>query len=113
MNPEDTLKNIDEHSGYAVAGVVKKFFTKLSSPIVPYSLYSKLLAILSETQVKPEEEVSFILDFLHELPSRNRKIFLHVMSFLRKEVTVRSDKNKMNEYNTSVCFFPCFFRSQN
>ena len=30
------LKNIDEHSGYAVAGVVKKFFTKLTIPIVPY-----------------------------------------------------------------------------
>ena len=113
MAPGDQLKNIDEFSGYAVAGVVKKFFTKLASPIVPYTLYTKLLTILSETQVKPEEEVSFILDFLHELPNRNRKIFLHMMTFLRKEVTVRSEKNKMNEYNTSVCFFPCFFRSQN
>jgi hypothetical protein len=35
-----------------------------------------------------------------------------MIAFLKKEVTVRNDKNKMNEYNTSVCFFPCFFRSQ-
>ena len=90
MAPGDTLKNIDEYSGYAVAGVVKKFFTKLATPIVPYTLYNKLLNILSETTVKPEEEVSFILDFLHELPSLNRKILLHMMAFLRKEVTVRA-----------------------
>ena len=37
---------------------------------------------------------------------------LHMMTFLKKDVTVRFEKNKMNEYNTSVCFFPCFFRSQ-
>lgn len=64
LGPGEELKNLDEYSGYAVAGVVKKFFTKLEHPIVPYSLYIKLLNILSETQVKPEEEVSFILDFL-------------------------------------------------
>jgi hypothetical protein len=30
------LQNIDDYSGYAIAGVVKKFFTKLTTPIVPY-----------------------------------------------------------------------------
>jgi hypothetical protein len=49
------LKKLADYSGYAVAGVVKKFFTKLLTPIVPYALYSKLLSILSETQVKAEE----------------------------------------------------------
>jgi hypothetical protein len=36
MSAVSPLKNIDEFSGYAVAGVVKKFFTKLTTPIVPY-----------------------------------------------------------------------------
>lgn len=48
----DQLKNLPNYSGYAIAGVVKKFFTKLLHPIVPYSLYIKLLSILSETVVK-------------------------------------------------------------
>jgi len=35
-----------------------------------------------------------------------------MMKFLKKDVTIRFEKNKMNEYNTSVCFFPCFFQSE-
>lgn len=34
------------------------------------------------------------------------------MSFLKGEVIVRQDKNKMNNYNMSVCFCPCIFRSE-
>jgi hypothetical protein len=56
--------------------------------------------------------VSFILDFLGELPSRNRKVMLHLMSFLKSEVILRQQKNKMNNYNTSVCFCPCIFRAE-
>lgn len=41
------LKNIDEHSGYAVAGVVKKFFTKLSTPIIPYDVYNEIMKVSS------------------------------------------------------------------
>jgi len=37
------LKNIDDHSGYAVAGVVKKFFTKLSVPIISYEIYNQIM----------------------------------------------------------------------
>lgn len=37
------LKNIDEHSGYAVAGVVKKFFTKLKVPIISYGIYNEIM----------------------------------------------------------------------
>lgn len=51
----EQLKKLADYSGYAVAGVVKKFFTKLTKPLVPFSLYTKLLAILSETVVKPQE----------------------------------------------------------
>lgn len=47
MEAGDQLKNIEEYSGYAIAGAVKKFFTHLLTPIVPYALYSKLLTILS------------------------------------------------------------------
>lgn len=34
------LSKIDERSGYAIAGVVKKFFTKLLVPIIPYEIYN-------------------------------------------------------------------------
>ena len=35
--------NCAEYSGYSVAAVVKKFFTKLLTPIFPYALYNKIL----------------------------------------------------------------------
>lgn len=56
--------------------------------------------------------MSFILDFLHELPALNKKVLISLMSFLKGEVIVRQDKNKMNNYNMSVCFCPCIFRSE-
>lgn len=46
LMPGEQLKNIEEFSGYAIAGVIKKFFTKLTTPIVPFALYNKLLSIL-------------------------------------------------------------------
>jgi hypothetical protein len=37
------LKNIDEYSGYAIAGVAKKFFTKLTVPIISYEIYNEIM----------------------------------------------------------------------
>jgi hypothetical protein len=45
--------------------VVKKFFTKLLVPVVPYSVYTSILGMLAQGSVKPEEEVAFVLDFLN------------------------------------------------
>ena len=53
LGADESLKNLANYSGYAVAGVVKKFFTKMLEPIVPYALYSKLLNILADTVVRP------------------------------------------------------------
>lgn len=33
------------YSGYAVAGVIKKFFTKLDKPIVPYAVYNWIMGL--------------------------------------------------------------------
>jgi hypothetical protein len=44
---------------------VKKFFTKLIIPLVPFAVYNSILAMMSQTSIKPEEEVSFVLDFLN------------------------------------------------
>lgn len=105
------LDKIDEHSGYAIAGVVKKFFTRLLTPIVPYALYSHLLSMLS-TGVRGEDEVGFVRDFLNELPVLNRKVILSLLSFLREHLVSRQQLNKMNNYNLSVCFCPCIFRAE-
>jgi hypothetical protein len=42
----------------------------------------------------------------------NRKVTLYLLGFLKREVISRQEKNKMNNYNMSVCFCPCIFRSE-
>ena len=54
-----------DYSGFAIAGVVKKFFTKLLVPVVPYSVYNSILGMLAVSGIKPEDEVGFVLDFLN------------------------------------------------
>jgi hypothetical protein len=39
-------------------------------------------------------------------------VTLYLLSFLKREVVSREDRNKMNNYNMSVCFCPCIFRSE-
>lgn len=103
---------MQEYSGYSYAGVVKKFFTKLVNPIVPYEIYDRIMMIISNNPIKEEEEMDFMLGFLAELPELNRKVILHLLIFLKEEVVSRQELNKMSNYNMSVCFFPCIFKSK-
>ena len=43
MSTVACLKNMDEYSGYAIAGVAKKFFTKLTVPIISYEIYAEIM----------------------------------------------------------------------
>jgi hypothetical protein len=65
LNAGDQLKNIANYSGFAIAGVVKKFFTKLTTPVVPYIVYNSILALLGQCSIRPEDELSFVLDFIN------------------------------------------------
>ena len=51
-------------------------------------------------------------DLLSELPDKNRKALLYVTNFIKYEVIPLQEDNKMNNYNMSVVFCPCFFRSE-
>jgi hypothetical protein len=112
MGEGATFGKVEDFSGYSYAGVVKKFFTKLVNPIVPYAVYDRIMAIISEGAIKEEEEVPFILDFLGELPELNRRVVLHLLVFLKEQVISRQELNKMSNYNMAVCFFPCVFKSR-
>lgn len=65
LSDGEELQKLADYSGFAIAGVVKKFFTKLIAPVVPYGVYTSILGMLTQGSVKPEEEVAFVLDFLN------------------------------------------------
>lgn len=48
MKKVEPLKYYEEkYSGYAIAGVIKKFFTKLHKPIVPVAVYNWIMGLKS------------------------------------------------------------------
>ena len=53
MKDEDSFKNIEEYTGYSIAGVIKKFFTKLTLPIVPYAVYDRIMGVVSVKAIEP------------------------------------------------------------
>ena len=111
MTVVDVLKEPESgpYCGYAVAGVIKKIFTKLDHPIVPYATYNKVMALQG---IKEEEEIDLVKDIIYSLPTLNRNIILYVISFIRNEVLPHSNNNKMNFYSMSVVLSPCFFRPE-
>lgn len=68
------------YCGYAVAGVIKKIFTKLQQPIVPYTTYNKIMALQG---IKEEEEVPLVKDIILSLPEKNRNIILYLIQFIK------------------------------
>ena len=54
LGADETLKDAANYSGFALAGVIKKFFTKLTTPIVPYKVYNHIISITSQSVIKPE-----------------------------------------------------------
>lgn len=40
----------------------------------------------------------------------NHKVFILLLVFLSDFIVAQKDENKMNGYNLSVVFGPCFFR---
>lgn len=96
------------YSGYAIAGVAKKIFTKLDEPIVPYKTYNEIMAL---TAIKEEEEVELVRNIVDSLPPVNRSCVLYLVNFIRSEV-LSYEENKMNFYGMSVVLSPCFFRPE-
>lgn len=80
------LKNIDEYSGYAIAGVAKKFFTKLIVPIISYEIYNE---IMQTKEIQEGKEPEFVRFMLMKLPPLNKRVLIHLILFLKEQVIAR------------------------
>jgi hypothetical protein len=66
--------------GYVVAGVIKKIFTNLAEPIIPYAVYEKIMNI---NGIPADQELDFVRSLLRELPELNYCVILFMCSFLK------------------------------
>ncbi len=57
------------------------------------------------------EQILFVRESLLQLPELNLRVFMFITGFLCK-ITDYKEYNKMNSYNMSVVFSPCFFRPE-
>lgn len=90
--------------GASYVGCFKKILNNLKLPLFNYRIYDKIISY------NAADELAFIRQILTEMEYVNKKVFLLVLVFLTDYVIAQKEENKMNGYNLSVVFGPCFFR---
>ncbi len=87
-----------------IASVLKQFLRELPSPLIPVSLVSKGMNILSAPLGEPAKISSFI-ELMSEIPIPNRDLLRLILFFLVK-VDSNSQINKMNMQNLLTVITP-------
>jgi hypothetical protein len=73
-------------------------------PLFNYAIYERILGFSGG------DEIVFIRNLLKEMEYVNHKVFVLLLVFVSDFIIRQKDANKMNAYNMSVVFGPCFFR---
>lgn len=92
---------------HLVANLIKKFFSNLKEPIIPFQTYDKLI---HDQGVANKKE--FVKQFICSLPSLNFLTLMFVSDFLKKDVIPVERETKMTAHNIAICFSPAFMRSE-
>ena len=78
----------------------------LSVPLFNYKIYARVI------DFSGGEEIVFIRSLIDDMEYVNHKVFVLLTVFLTDFIISQKEFNKMNGYNLSVVFGPCFFRPQ-
>ncbi|CAH0713495.1 unnamed protein product, partial [Brenthis ino] len=92
--------NTDIH---VLTGSLKLFFRELKEPLIPCSLFDRVLAACS---IKPREaKIKEFRDIIHSLPQCNKDTLKFLLEHLLK-VTQYSERNRMHTANLAIVFGP-------
>lgn len=103
----------------AVASLLKLWLRELPDPIIPSSLYDDCLACAAKNDYQGScnvclsqvENFNSHLKIIQKLPEINKRVVLHLVSFLRKLTAPKVvEKTKMTVDNLSMVFAPSFLR---
>jgi hypothetical protein len=75
-------------------------------PLFNYKIYDEIIAFSNG------DEIALIKNILNQMEYVNNKVFHLMIVFLTDFIVKQKDQNKMNGYNLSVVFGPCFFRPE-
>ncbi|XP_067847469.1 rho GTPase-activating protein 11A-like isoform X2 [Heptranchias perlo] len=90
-----------------VAGLVKLFFRELPEPVLPMELHE---AFFRAQQLQNDERTSATILLSYLLPEKTADTLHYFLNFL-KNVSLRSEDNKMDASNLAVVFAPNLFHS--
>jgi len=89
-----------------MAGLLKLFFRKLPSPLIPNLFDAQIPFIIADEGEKPEEQIlSDLRDVILNLPEPNLSILKYLIQFLLR-ITEKSYINKMTTDNIIKCIVP-------
>ncbi|KAJ0173289.1 hypothetical protein K1T71_011465 [Dendrolimus kikuchii] len=88
---------------HVLTGSLKLFFRELKEPLIPYSMFERVLAACS---IKPKEaKIKEFRDIIQSLPQCNRDTLKYLLEHLLK-VTQHSERNRMHTANLAIVFGP-------
>lgn len=93
----------DEINIHNVSGLLKLWLRELPEPPIPWSMYATFVE--ASKQDSSSETVECFKKALGKMPTHNRNLLLHLLSFLY-EVVKNSETNKMNLKNLAIVFGP-------
>lgn len=92
---------------HLIASLIKKFFTNLKEPVVPFPLYDRLMHDQGVSNKR-----HFLKQQLAALPALNFLSLMFVIDFLRRDVLPLEKETKMGAHNLAICFSPALMRSE-
>uniref|UniRef100_A0A1E1WBD6 Rho-GAP domain-containing protein n=1 Tax=Pectinophora gossypiella TaxID=13191 RepID=A0A1E1WBD6_PECGO len=88
---------------HVLTGSLKLFFRELKEPLIPCSMFDRVLAACS---IKPREsKIKEFRDIVHSLPQCNRETLKFLLEHLLR-VTQFSERNRMHTANLAIVFGP-------
>ncbi|CAM9958348.1 unnamed protein product, partial [Hapterophycus canaliculatus] len=94
-----------------VAQLLKAFVRELPEPLIPFSVYGKVVAIAKATGVADDRWVQAMKNILWAIPNANYNCLRFLFEFLR-EVATHSATNRMTSENLAIVWAPNLLRPQ-
>lgn len=106
MNTESPVASYnDPHS---VAGILKLYYRKLRTPLIPFDMYSKFAAF-DDLRADKKQSFASLAALIKELPPTNRNLLAYQLDLLQL-VAEHSAENKMGAKNCAMVFAPGLMR---
>ncbi|XP_013184121.2 uncharacterized protein LOC106129952 isoform X2 [Amyelois transitella] len=101
---QNDLGAIENNSDiHVLTGSLKLFFRELKEPLIPCSMFDRVLAACS---IKPREaKIKEFRDIIQALPQCNRETLKYLLEHLLR-VTQYSERNRMHTANLAIVFGP-------